>query len=211
MDPLLFALLHFSTRASQNHFIYMCLLFVWVLLSKVIKLIPLFRRNPRDIRYIPVSILFGWFHSFIKLYAALTLNNVCFTLHQRPFSTNQISSKHGVPDSHRLNTQTHIKHWGVSRRIAVKKIKIVKNFAIPELALQKYQLFNSSCWRWKFLASRLCAVSFLHIHNSSCIFFLSLSLSRHTRPYIPQNISDMIPWSDFEGTIPRCRFGDLGF
>lgn len=44
--------------------------------TKVIKLVGLFRRNPRDIVYLPVSIIFGYLHGFIKLYALFTLRMV---------------------------------------------------------------------------------------------------------------------------------------
>ena len=37
------------------------------LFSKSIKLVPYFFRNPQDMRYLPVSILFGYFHNFTKL------------------------------------------------------------------------------------------------------------------------------------------------
>ena len=46
------------------------------LFSKSIKLVPHFFRNPQDIRYLPVSILFGYFHNFIKLWGLLTLHEV---------------------------------------------------------------------------------------------------------------------------------------
>jgi len=42
--------------------------------TKVVKLVGLFRRNPYDIIFLPISVLFGYFHGFIKLYALLTLN-----------------------------------------------------------------------------------------------------------------------------------------
>ncbi|KAK3685730.1 polysaccharide synthase [Podospora appendiculata] len=42
--------------------------------SKVVKLVGLFRRNPSDIMFLPVSILFGYFHGLIKIYALCTLN-----------------------------------------------------------------------------------------------------------------------------------------
>lgn len=45
--------------------------------TKVVKLIGLFRRQPSDIKYLPVSILFGYLHGLIKLYALVTLNMVC--------------------------------------------------------------------------------------------------------------------------------------
>lgn len=45
--------------------------------TKVVKLVGLFRKNPRDIMFLPVSIIFGYFHGFIKLYALFTLKQVC--------------------------------------------------------------------------------------------------------------------------------------
>ena len=48
--------------------------------TKVVKLVGLFRRNPADMVYLPLSIVFGYFHGLIKLYALLTLNMVCNTL-----------------------------------------------------------------------------------------------------------------------------------
>ena len=44
--------------------------------TKVVKLMGLFRRNPGDIVFLPVSVLFGYFHGLIKLYALMTLNMV---------------------------------------------------------------------------------------------------------------------------------------
>ncbi|KAK5992690.1 Type 2 glycosyltransferase [Cladobotryum mycophilum] len=42
--------------------------------TKFVKLMGLLLRNPSDIMFIPISIVFGWFHGFIKLYALITLN-----------------------------------------------------------------------------------------------------------------------------------------
>ena len=47
--------------------------------SKVVKLIGLFRREPRDVMFLPVSILFGYFHGWIKLYSLFTLRMVCYS------------------------------------------------------------------------------------------------------------------------------------
>jgi hypothetical protein len=44
--------------------------------TKVVKLMGLFKRNPSDVMFLPVSILFGYFHGLIKLYALATLNMV---------------------------------------------------------------------------------------------------------------------------------------
>jgi hypothetical protein len=50
---------------------------VWMFgFTKWVKLFGLFRRNPRDLIFLPVSIVFGYFHGFIKLYALFTLNMV---------------------------------------------------------------------------------------------------------------------------------------
>ena len=48
----------------------------WMVLSKFIKLLGHYIRYPIDFLFLPFSILFGYFHGFIKLYAMLTLNVV---------------------------------------------------------------------------------------------------------------------------------------
>lgn len=48
--------------------------------TKVVKLMGLFRRHPADICYLPLSIVFGYLHGLIKLYALITLNMVCHFL-----------------------------------------------------------------------------------------------------------------------------------
>ena len=59
-------------------------LLIWVLFSKFIKLLTHFVRYPVDIFLWPVSILFGWFHGSIKVYAMLTLNEVRASSHTPP-------------------------------------------------------------------------------------------------------------------------------
>lgn len=44
--------------------------------TKVIKLVGLFRKNPSDMMFLPVSIVFGYFHGLIKIYALFTLKMV---------------------------------------------------------------------------------------------------------------------------------------
>lgn len=44
--------------------------------AKTIKLIPHLLRNPGDVRFIPVSVLFGYFHNLIKLYGCMTVTEV---------------------------------------------------------------------------------------------------------------------------------------
>ncbi|RDW87811.1 glycosyltransferase family 2 protein [Coleophoma crateriformis] len=47
--------------------------FLFMCASKVVKLVGLFVREPSDILFLPVSILFGYFHGLIKLWALFTL------------------------------------------------------------------------------------------------------------------------------------------
>lgn len=49
----------------------------WVF-AKTIKLVPHLLRNPGDVRFVPVSILFGYFHNLIKLYGCMTVTEVCW-------------------------------------------------------------------------------------------------------------------------------------
>ncbi|KAL4869545.1 hypothetical protein BDV12DRAFT_208380 [Aspergillus spectabilis] len=44
----------------------------WMLVSKIVEFIPYFVQNPQDLAILPASIIFGYIHSFIKIYAGLT-------------------------------------------------------------------------------------------------------------------------------------------
>lgn len=77
-DPLI---IYLSLKATaswtpQNQMIAVIAQLVFMLLTKVVKLIGLFIREPKDIGFLPISILFGYFHGWIKLYALLTLRMV---------------------------------------------------------------------------------------------------------------------------------------
>lgn len=52
------------------------LLACWMLMSKAIKLMGHFIRYPIDMAFLPISILFGYAHGFLKLYAMFTLDVV---------------------------------------------------------------------------------------------------------------------------------------
>lgn len=47
---------------------------LWMFVSKFIKLVGHYIRYPVDGLLLPVSILFGYLHGIIKIYAVLTLN-----------------------------------------------------------------------------------------------------------------------------------------
>lgn len=44
--------------------------------SKTVKLVPHLLRNPADVRFVPVSVLFGYLHNLIKLYGCITVTEV---------------------------------------------------------------------------------------------------------------------------------------
>jgi hypothetical protein len=75
MDPLLTWMAWECGRdLSFNWFFYIHM--AVFCFSKVVKLVGLFMREPLDVIYLPISIIFGYFHGFIKIYAAFTLNTV---------------------------------------------------------------------------------------------------------------------------------------
>lgn len=49
---------------------------LWWLFTKMVKRMQLFRRNWRDIIFLPIAIIWRWCHDFIKLYALMTLSHV---------------------------------------------------------------------------------------------------------------------------------------
>lgn len=77
-DAVLWWLLWLGTadwEAGSAQGIFWSLL-AWMIFSKFIKLITHFARYPVDIFLWPVSVLFGWFHGGIKMYALATLSEV---------------------------------------------------------------------------------------------------------------------------------------
>jgi len=80
-DPLLLFSCWWGTENWEPRNRYMLLgaeLVFMFCFTKVVKLVGLFRRNPSDIMFLPVSILFGYFHGLIKLWALFTLKEVFF-------------------------------------------------------------------------------------------------------------------------------------
>jgi hypothetical protein len=78
-DLLLVWLCHKATVSWGDvlHDRAMTALYLWILSSKWIKLLGHYIRYPVDVFLVPVSILFGYFHGAIKMYAVMTLNVVC--------------------------------------------------------------------------------------------------------------------------------------
>ncbi|KJZ77367.1 hypothetical protein HIM_03091 [Hirsutella minnesotensis 3608] len=77
IDPLLLASCWWATAdwEIQHRLWAFCAQFAFMFgFTKVVKLMGLFMRNPSDVIFLPVSIVFGYFHGLIKLYALCTLN-----------------------------------------------------------------------------------------------------------------------------------------
>ncbi|KAI9768148.1 MAG: hypothetical protein M1839_004175 [Geoglossum umbratile] len=76
IDPLLVYLLHRSIGSwDPRSYLWVLYSFAcWLLITKVVKLVPHFRRNPRDACFIPISIVFGYLHGLIKYYTLFTLH-----------------------------------------------------------------------------------------------------------------------------------------
>jgi hypothetical protein len=77
-DMLLVFLCHKATETwdRESHARAMYALLCWMAISKFVKLLGHYIRYPVDLILIPVSILFGYFHGAIKIYAVVSLNVV---------------------------------------------------------------------------------------------------------------------------------------
>lgn len=77
VDPLLLASCWWGTAdweiQNRRYAFWTQFIFMFAF-TKVVKLMGLFIRNPSDIMFLPVSVIFGYFHGLIKLYALITLN-----------------------------------------------------------------------------------------------------------------------------------------
>lgn len=74
-DGILFGLLSWGV-SDKSAFVVRsaCISFgAWIFFTKILKLIPHFRRHPSDMKFIPVSIAFSYFHGYLNLRAAFTM------------------------------------------------------------------------------------------------------------------------------------------
>ena len=67
-DPLI---LYAWSQSSFDSFTWYHILAL-IIGSKMIKLVNFFRRNPRDLKYFPLYVVFAWVHTFYKLWALVT-------------------------------------------------------------------------------------------------------------------------------------------
>jgi|TARA_R110002003_G_scaffold112_16_gene9699 hypothetical protein len=88
LDCLLFASFYFALSESgyyaaegenlphpeqRQRSTFWALFLAHFVFAKTIKLVPHLLRNPGDVRFIPASIAFGYFHNLIKLYGCITV------------------------------------------------------------------------------------------------------------------------------------------
>ncbi|KHN94249.1 Glycosyl transferase, family 2 [Metarhizium album ARSEF 1941] len=76
-DPLILVSCWWATAdwdTPHRRFAFWALFTFMFGFTKTVKLLGLFRRNPGDIVFWPVSVFFGYVHSLIKLYALFTLS-----------------------------------------------------------------------------------------------------------------------------------------
>ena len=64
-----------SNCASQTFNVSLAIWVLWVFLTKIVKLLGHFKRNPADMVFIPGMILFSYLHGFLNIFALLTLHN----------------------------------------------------------------------------------------------------------------------------------------
>lgn len=97
-DPLLFFLLHRATAdRALAHFWGLWALGIWMLFTKLLKLVPHFCEYPQDLLFIPVTIVFGYVYGVIKLYALFTLSEVCIRQRILKSEANEdVNRPHGV-------------------------------------------------------------------------------------------------------------------
>ncbi|KAK4152675.1 glycosyltransferase [Chaetomidium leptoderma] len=69
-DPLLVYLFTHSSACTSH--LALAGLVCWILFTKIVKVFDYFRRHPQDIFLFPLYLVFGYFHSLIKLWALLT-------------------------------------------------------------------------------------------------------------------------------------------
>ncbi|TVY44943.1 Hyaluronan synthase [Lachnellula occidentalis] len=76
-DPLIIYLTFKATAhwSSELQLYAVLAQLLWMSITKWVKLVGLFMREPSDMIFLPVSIIFGYLHGIIKLYAAITLRH----------------------------------------------------------------------------------------------------------------------------------------
>ncbi|KAM7208997.1 Hyaluronan synthase [Naviculisporaceae sp. PSN 640] len=128
-DPLLLFSCWWGTEGwslRERYILLACEVIFMFCFTKVVKLVGLFRKNPSDIVYLPVSIVFGYFHGLIKLYALFTLKQTSwgsradgdehntFRLQEKP----RPSESMAIPSGPDLPDSVQVSRFSQVRRMA---------------------------------------------------------------------------------------------
>ncbi|TGJ86408.1 hypothetical protein E0Z10_g2359 [Xylaria hypoxylon] len=147
VDPLLLLSLWWGTEGwdmdTRRQLLWSQFIFLFAY-TKVVKLIGLFRRQPSDIKFLPVSILFGYFHGLIKIYALLTLNmtswgsrpdgdvNDHHRMALRPRRSDSITTPLPRPDDLERSINTRMHH--IPRELSEKNALLESEAEISSIA-----------------------------------------------------------------------------
>ena len=74
-----FTLLYLFNKTTYSQWLSIFVLVAWILLAKLIKLIPHFIYNPSDLIFAPAYICFAYYHSWIKLQALITFYSAAWS------------------------------------------------------------------------------------------------------------------------------------
>ncbi|KAI0452380.1 glycosyltransferase family 2 protein [Xylaria acuta] len=148
VDPLLLLSLWWGTEGwgkdTRQQLFWSQFIFMFAY-TKVVKLVGLFQRQPRDIIFLPVSILFGYFHGFIKLYALFTLNmtswgsrpdgdaNDALRMSPRPRRSDSVATPLPRPDD--LERLINPRMRNVPRGLSEKRALPESDASLPSIAV----------------------------------------------------------------------------
>lgn len=67
------ALVYTFSMSTWSHRWGLLPIFIWIFLSKLVKVIPYFETHPQDLIFLPMYFLFGYLHTGIKCFALVTI------------------------------------------------------------------------------------------------------------------------------------------
>lgn len=141
----------------------MTALYMWMFTSKWIKLLGHYIRYPVDVFLLPVSILFGYFHGAIKMYAVMTLNVVsCIPLTTLLFSQKTFSLAGQWRKSERKRKNT--RQWWFWLGVGCLSVRPVSSYDTP--ASQRFD-HDSSFVHYPLLFPVRATFSFLGVIHAS--------------------------------------------
>ena len=75
IDGMQLYLLQKTFQDQQQSIVQACVILgIWILFTKIVKLLPHLSRYPQDVKCLPRAVLFSYLHGLINVYALLTLH-----------------------------------------------------------------------------------------------------------------------------------------